>query len=87
MESAAGFKHKRLKPRCVCVCVCVVGSPCLFHLLLGERWHLCAMCVMWVCVFVYIAWVAGGRGGTARGGQTQQVKEEEEEETEEEVVV
>lgn len=65
LESAAELKHKRLKSE-VCICVCgrtlECGSPCLFHLLLGECWHLFAMCVMWMRIFVSIVWLAGGRG-------------------------
>lgn len=74
MESAAELKHKRLKSE-VCICVCgrtlECGSPCLFHLLLGECWHLFAMCVMCICVYSLIG---RGQRGTARGGQTQQVQ-------------
>lgn len=47
---------------CVCGRTLECGSPCLFHLLLGECWHLFAMCVMWMQIFVSIVWLAGGRG-------------------------
>ncbi len=64
----------------MCVCVCgKSGCPCLFHLLLGWCWHLCAMCVAYICVYG----LSGRRQrGTAQGDQTQEVTEEEGEEDE-----